>query len=363
MQIFLYLSQQLPAGAENFRFQTLAHLCYDWVSTNDGGLNRSTHHLPCDRITRMSGVEGDTKESNITLKRWSDDLVFDPAAPKVTTMRGRQDTCRSIINAIGGVSVLGPEGGVRWRGQANIEWRLTSGATRAGITGVRLEEHERKMIDTARRIGVTDAQHAGDWEILARYRHNGAATRLIDITTDPFVALFMLCDDVAEKGTDDVDGVLIAVSRESLTPVNKPWVDGSYQEMLGKEPRAAMVITTPPIDPRIAAQRGEFMFSTSPLTEDEAPECELFPVRRPPAWTRKKLERAMGNEQLVSQKGPRQRAYPNLMGIRVPREVKSTLRSMLKAHFGFIRETIYPDWAGLSEGFTPSKLPTDRTSA
>lgn len=304
----------------------------------------------------MNGVEDDTNESNAAFGPWSDDLIFVPAAARTTTLRGQQDTCRSIINAIGGVSVLGPEKGVRWRGQANIAWRLESGATRAGIVGDSLNEHELNMIDTARRIGVADAQHAGDWEILARYRHNGAATRLIDITTDPFVALFMLCDDVAEIGTDEVDGVLIAVRRDALSPVSKPWVDGSYQAMLGRKSRASMVITTPPIDPRIAAQRGEFMFSTSPLTETEAPECELFAVRRPQASHRGKLETAMGNEQLTSKRGQPQRAYPNLMGIRIPREVKSMLRSMLEAHFGFTRETIYPDWAGLSEGFTPAKL-------
>lgn len=300
------------------------------------------------KIEGMSERGADKEESSL----WNEDLIFDPVGRRLGLIKARQDTCRAIINAIGGVSVLGPKQGVRWRGQADITWRLNSGATRAGLSGPDLEEHERRMIDTARRIGINNAQHAGDWEILARYRHNGAATRLIDITTDPFVALFMLCDAVAEPSTDQVDGVLIAVSRDSLTPVNKPWVVGSYQQMLEKEPSKAMVITTPPIDPRIAAQRGEFMFSTSPLSESEAPECELFPVVRPPQWTKNKLKKAMGAEQLQAQKGRPQDSYPNLMGIRIPKEVKPMLRNMLEAHFGFTRETIYPDWAGLAEGFT-----------
>lgn len=210
------------------------------------------------------------------------------------------------------------------------------------------------MIDTARRIGVTNAQHAGDWEILARYRHNGAATRLIDITTDPFVALFMLCDKVAQKDTDELDGVLIAVQGDKLTPVSKPWIEGSYEEMLVKPP-AAMVIATPPIDPRIAAQRGEFMFSTSPLPEAEAPECELFTVTRPATWSAAKLRKTMGNEQLTTERGRIQTQYPNLMGIRIPSEVKPSLREMLKNHFGFTRETIYPDWAGLAEDYKQGK--------
>ena len=94
------------------------------------------------------------------------------------------------------------------------------------------------------------------------------------------------------------------------------------------------------------------MFSTSPRPESEAPECELFPVIRPPQWTKGKLRKAMGAEQLQAQKGRPQNSYPNLMGIRIPKEVKPMLRDMLEVHFGFTRETIYPDWAGLAQGFT-----------
>jgi hypothetical protein len=287
--------------------------------------------------------------------RWDADLIFDPSAANLDQKRGQQDTCRAIINAIGGVSVLGPPGGVRWRGQADIEWRLDSGATRAGITGTDLEVHEQDMINTARRIGVNNAQHFGDWEVLARYRHNGAATRLIDITTDPFVALFMLCDDVAEKGTDDIDGLLVAVQRENLRPVSKPWLHDSYQRMIDNPTPAAMVIATPPIDPRIAAQRGEFMFSTAPLPEAEAPECELFPVSRPNNWSEDALAKAMGAAQLTGKPGNPRKYFPNLMGIRIPKQAKPRLREMLRVHFGFTRETIYPDWAGIAERFTPSR--------
>lgn len=302
---------------------------------------------------------------------WDDDLAFDPrpklsvngrpSAQRVPLMKinARRDTCRTIINAIGGASVLGPQTGVRWRGQGSMSWRVASGATRSGITGDALVEHERRMIAVGRRIGMDNAQHLGDWEILARFRHNGAATRLIDITTDPFVALFMLCDPVGNAQVLDAEGLLLAVNRSALREIKRPWETGSYELMVTTAQHNALVYTTPPIDPRIAAQRGEFMLSSHPLPAHQARECELFPITKPPGWTRNNLEKTLGDRQLTGKAGKPQRSFPTLLGIRVPAEVKPMLSQMLERNFGFTRETIYPDWAGLAETF---KKPATRES-
>lgn len=287
---------------------------------------------------------------------WTDDLAFDPApAPAggkgLSGVNARRDALRRIINAIGGITVMGPKTGIRWRGQGDIRWRVESAATRKGIVGAALARHETEMIESSRRVGMDNAQRLGDWEILARLRHNGAATRLIDITTDPFVALFMLCDPVVQEDTDTVDGLLVAVSRTALTVIDRPWVDGSYQSMLGKSQRAALVYSTPPIDPRIAAQRGEFMLSSDPLPASQAPHCELFPLAIPRDWSKRKLAKICGSSPLANQPGQPLKLFPSMLGIRIPCEVKPLIRSTLEAHFGYTREQIYPDWAGMGDSF------------
>jgi hypothetical protein len=291
---------------------------------------------------------------------WTDDLVFDPA-PAGTSVRGmagenaRRDAFRRIVNAIGGITVMGPRTGIRWRGQGDIDWRVTSAATRKAITGTALQKHESEMIAAARRVGMDNAQHLGDWEILARLRHNGAATRLIDITTDPFVALFMLCDPVVQDDTDARDGLLLAVNRTSLITIDRPWVDGSYERMLTRPERAALVYATPPIDPRIAAQRGEFMLSTDPLPEAQAPHCELFPINKPRDWSKRKLAKIFSDARLSDQPGRPLQLFPSMLGIRIPCEVKPLIRSVLDANFGYTREAIYPDWAGMGQDYTAAR--------
>lgn len=198
---------------------------------------------------------------------------------------------------------------------------------------------------------MDNAQHLGDWEILARYRHNGAATRLIDITTDPFVALFMLCDPVAQPDQMNRDGLLLAVNRQALKEISQPWENGSYERMVQNSSQAALVYATPPIDPRIAAQRGEFMLGSDPLPESAAPHCELFALSKPKGWTKNSLEKMLGAAQLTGQRGRPQTRLPNLLGIVIPAEVKRMLVDMLARHFGFTRESIYPDWAGLAAKF------------
>ncbi|MDQ1121901.1 FRG domain-containing protein [Microbacterium trichothecenolyticum] len=287
---------------------------------------------------------------------WDTDLVFDPRLKEngepisLQGLKARRVVCSTVINAIGGITVGGPESGVRWRGQADASWRVASRATRQGLTAADLQDHERKMINQARTIGIDNAQHMSDWEILARLRHNGAVTRLIDITTDPFVALFMLCDDTLQSEQEECDGVLLAVNRSELKIIDRPWEPDGYAAMTKKKP-AALVYTTPPIDPRIAAQRGEFMFHSAPLSETDAPECELFPISRPPGWNVTDLRKLLGVDRPNEDRGAPRKHFPTLIGIRIPAEIKPMLRDLLSRNFGYTRETIYPDWAGLGEQF------------
>src|SRR5689334_15203904 len=92
------------------------------------------------------------------------------------------DAARQVLAAMNGIALLVPKG-VVWRGQADAHWRLESKASRLGFSATDVAVHEQAMLMKARELGVEGAQHLGDWEILARLRHHGATTRLIDCTS------------------------------------------------------------------------------------------------------------------------------------------------------------------------------------
>lgn len=306
------------------------------------------------------------KRLNNRVGVWHTSLVFDPVSTldrnegngkpsekevDLTQVNARLDTCRAIINAIGGVTVRGPEWGVRWRGQGSLDHRVESSATRKGYSGQNLIDHERSMLETARRLGMDNAQHLGDWEILARLRHSGAANRLIDVTTDPFVALYMLCDPTEHSSSNEKDGALVAIDMASLTPIKRPWDAKSYGEMIDKENRAALLFSTPPIDPRIAAQRGAFVLSSDPVPAAEDGTNELVKINIPSSWGRVSMSTMCGTQLRIGKRGRRQKRFPEMFVIRIPWQVKPTLMEMLEKSFGYTRESIYPDWAGLAQSF------------
>jgi hypothetical protein len=125
--------------------------------------------------------------------------------------------------------------------------------------------------------------------------------------------------------------------------------------MFEKDP-SALIYSTPPIDPRIAAQRGLFVLHSTPLSPKESPASELGPVEPPSTrWETKHLgylRSLCGTEDLATKRGRPQAKFPDMIGILVPSAVKAMLLSMLETNFGFSRSTIYPDFAGIAGVYT-----------
>lgn len=264
-----------------------------------------------------------------------------------------EDVVLEILGAIDGVVLAGHTDGVVWRGQADIAWRLESSASRRGMDAAEVRAHETAAIKSAREIGMDAAQRMGDWEILARLRHHGAATRLIDCTSDPYIGLWFLCAD-STGSSPESDGVLLAIDRSKFTEISEPWRQNSYKE-LHDRPEAALLYRTPPIDPRIAAQRGLFLLHSSPKGRSELPESELFTIEPPTAsWAKdykSKLDRLCGSEKKAKKRGRRQTRFPAVIGIVIPAEAKPKILSLLEKNFGFNEATIFPDFAGLSRHY------------
>ncbi|MBI9115276.1 hypothetical protein JAV76_09665 [Sanguibacter sp. YZGR15] len=73
---------------------------------------------------------------------------------KEPSSKSSLQAARDILIAINGIVLLGPVGGVMWRWQADIDWRLESKSARIGVTPQEVFTHEQSMIDAARTIGA-----------------------------------------------------------------------------------------------------------------------------------------------------------------------------------------------------------------
>ncbi len=295
---------------------------------------------------------------------WPDWMIYVPPSSAdlgATSGRGNviRDCAREILSAIAGLTLLGPPDGVVWRGHADSLWRLESKMGRLGLTADEMTRQERQMLHEAREIGADNAQHLGDWEILARLRHHGAATRLIDFTTDPLVALWFLCNDQTDVDAGESlssakqrPGVLLALQRAELGAVPSPYLR-NYGETL-KKSAGNLLYRIPPIDPRIAAQRGVFAFGTKPLTAAECAQSELGLPLPGPTWRKdpvERLSRVCDTEKWANRRGQPIKLFPMILGIAIPALVKQKLLDVLETSHGFTWSSMFPDFAGMGQAY------------
>lgn len=139
------------------------------------------------------------------------------------------DLMHILVDAVGRTDSMGG-----WRGQSQIDWRIDSGALRRihefryrgsdddedgegrlelpeslqdidpdqrRQASVQLEkalvQYETTLIDEARLVGhgFFGGRELSDLELLAVLQHHGAATRLLDLSKNVFVALYFACAD------------------------------------------------------------------------------------------------------------------------------------------------------------------------
>ncbi|MGP1676803.1 MAG: FRG domain-containing protein, partial [Burkholderiales bacterium] len=106
-----------------------------------------------------------------------------------------------------------------WRGQADYRWRLDSAATRRLRAGLKtaywgsveshVREYDRELLNEARLAGhaIAMGHDLSDLELMALLQHHGAATRLLDFTTNLLVALwFASCE------LPSVSGIVIGIA-------------------------------------------------------------------------------------------------------------------------------------------------------
>lgn len=106
--------------------------------------------------------------------------------------------------------------------------------------------------------------HELDIVNLAKMQHYLGDTRLLDITKNPLVALFMCCDNSPDS---DGEVVAMAVHKSDIKRMDDPEITRLTNKYLLKheptsetnQPPMIYLVKTPKDNPRIRAQQGEFL--------------------------------------------------------------------------------------------------------
>lgn len=232
-----------------------------------------------------------------------------------------------------------------WRGVGNVAYRLDSGIVRkiaqerfSGdarlVTEEMVREAERKPLWDARQAGYANRvglPPLSEDELRARLQHQGAATRLLDVSTNAFVALFMALDSENET----VDAALFAfdwtMNRDRVTP-------GSVAEMV-KHPHTTWKVSYDiDIDARLRAQHGQFILGRIPDSIAERSFTSL-----PLQFPQHKIAR-------IFSESPGPGKYPTSPTIifRISAGARSDIKKFLECVLDMCKQTIYPDLAGFA---------------
>ncbi len=154
-----------------------------------------------------------------------------------------------------------------WRGQADYRWPLDPGAVRRLKTGLqtaywgtpeaRVREYEDELLDHARLTGHgsrPDRRELSDLELLAVLQHNGAATRLLDFTSNMLMALWF-----AAREAPQIMGALVCVrtaKRLRASDLQRP-----LGELLDEHGETVLRWAPEPLSARMLAQQSILAFA------------------------------------------------------------------------------------------------------
>lgn len=153
-----------------------------------------------------------------------------------------------------------------WRGQADLDWPIHSSAYRrltlkSGAVDERaMQRYEKGLLDRATHRGFrqVEGRTLSDFDLLARLRHHGAATRLVDATRNALTALWFSVADAPDRV-----GALIGIHSDLLGGYEGEPEERTYEEVLKNLAKYDHPQTwePPSVSPRVAAQHGQFLYS------------------------------------------------------------------------------------------------------
>ncbi len=166
----------------------------------------------------------------------------------------------------------------------------TIGSSRATATSLTSNdwEVESALLRRARRRDLGGDPGTPELQRFAVLQHHGTATRLLDVTTDPMIALWFACSGAEHA---DAQGVLFAI--EVASALQLDWEDDrpvdEIVDALGDEQLAAF--WPRPVDVRIQVQRGAFVFGPQRDTRQNPRGTARLHIRRRGRRTLRPLQR------------------------------------------------------------------------
>ena len=252
-----------------------------------------------------------------------------------------------------------------WRGQVNSTWAVHSSLYRRlesqPVTEDRLVEAEIAGLDWA---GEWDIPTSQALRFLADLQHNGAPTRLMDVTTDPEIAAWFA---VEEDETNEHEAGLVigwgrspilktgvaAVSSDRPTDSPKPY----WHPWKSSEQRIRVDWGTgtktwtwfpPALNERMRAQRAGFLLEAGAILSDEV--VQVFSDALSKDWLASEITRATSVIGLPSRHDvltkPNDANLVPLFVFRIAPEAKPEIRTYLETK-GLRTSSIYPDLPGL----------------
>jgi hypothetical protein len=239
-----------------------------------------------------------------------------------------------------------------WRGHGDSTWRLSPRLIRDlpqfAVAQDVVNKETEVLLGEAKRARPTwlegmSLKGSSDLDLLALLQHLGAATPLLDLTTDPFVSLYFAVAD------DQKPGLLLGIQAgrwRDLTPkpaaYSKQWSD--HIRSLEGDERVAY-FRPPNISARIPAQRSVLAFGHVPTRDSWADSIGAFPVGEvASSWSDDRADLAFGRTRSRGRPG-----LPPVLGFLIPRGRKAFVRQLLATNFGLSAVSLFPDPQGFGE--------------
>ena len=267
-------------------------------------------------------------------------------------------TANKLLTAIGYV-IANAHYRYVWRGHSDADWPLHTSihrrllASGQAVTSGAMVHAEAQLLAAARAAGydVSGGRKLSSVELLALLQHEGAATRFLDVTPDPFIALFFACEHA--RVTDTSAGLVairiedsqVARNLREPSDVEEFSVLETVQEGAPDKDSPYFLWQPPPLNERIKAQRGMFVIGGLPSDEAvyEYSSIELGLLERDREKTRVGKLLVPSTGRYITEGGPR------LVIFRIGHALRRSLQQVLATRFGYTTQTVYPDFNGFAQ--------------
>lgn len=231
------------------------------------------------------------------------------------------------------------------------------------VTRAELVRREVQLLKEARDAGYgyRDGRVLLDSDLLARLQHAGASTSLLDVTPDPFVALFFATEPRGEPKPCALIAIKVPGKTEAEQqrhtlkgPLADGWAvpggedletDGIYEAMrqrlkLPVQTSAPILWEAPFVDDRMRAQRGMFIATTAPPEEITFTSFDVVMGT---------VKEEQNRVKYVCERNKGKYTRPSLVVFYLSAKLRHLAARELDRRFGYRTETIYPDLAGFAE--------------